>query len=114
VLDNIIMKDKFALAAISSPVDNFTIKNSTIGNSAIVFSHAADFDVYPKTSMSFTNCTFINDGVTPIIINASPKKLIYLKTSGSLELSENFSASVEQGPGTIYIDSDLTGLKKKQ
>lgn len=112
VLDNIIMKDKFSLASISSPLDNFTIKNSTLGNCPIVFSHAADFDVYPKTSVNISNCTFINSGLTTIIKNSSPKKMIYLKTSGSLESGENFSATIDQGTGTIKVDSDLSGLKK--
>ena len=112
VLDNVVLRDNVPLVNISSPLDNFTIKNSTLADCPVVFSHAADFDVYPKTSLAITNCTFTKPGVFQVVKNKSPKKVIFLKTSGNLESGENFSASVDPGPGSIYFDSDLKGLKK--
>jgi hypothetical protein len=36
-------------------------------------------------------------------------KAIELKTAGSLEMGEEFAASVTAGEGTIRVESDLTG-----
>jgi hypothetical protein len=47
-----------------------------------------------------------------LVVNSVPHKVIRLKTSASIELSETFSATVIPGDGTIMADSDLTGLKK--
>jgi hypothetical protein len=47
-----------------------------------------------------------------LVVNKVPRKVISLKTAGSIELSDDFSAVVVPGEGSIAVDSDLTGLRK--
>ena len=55
--DNITMisDNKKALVSVSTPCNSLTIRNSILQNNWIEFQHAADYDVYPKTYVSFTN-----------------------------------------------------------
>ncbi len=112
-LENIMMEsdNKKALADISTPFNVLTISNSSLKNNWIEFKHAADYDVYPKTYISFINCIFNAAGDYTLIKNNSKGKVVYVKTAGSIETGEHFSARVEEGPGKIYVESDLTGLK---
>lgn len=109
-----ISDNKKALVSISTPCSSLTIRNSVLQNNWIEFQHAADYDQYPKTYVSFTNCQFNAAGDYTLIKNKSKGKEVYVKTVGSLETGQNFSASVEEGQGTIRVDSDLTGLKSKE
>lgn len=104
---------KRALVSVSTPCNVLTIRNSVLQNNWIEFQHAADYEVYPKTQVSFVNCQFTSSGPYTLIRNKSKGKVVYVKTVGSLETGEQFSASTEAGPGTIHVDSDLTGLKNK-
>ncbi len=72
---------------------------------------AADYDVYPKTHVSFSNCTFTSSGNYFLIKNKSKSKVVYVETFGSIVTGEKVSANVEKGAGKIYVESDLPGLK---
>ena len=109
-----ISDNKKALVSISTPCNSLTIRNSVLQNNWIEFQHAADYDRYPKTYVSFTNCQFNAAGAYTLIRNKSKGKEVYVKTVGSLETGQHFSASVEEGEGIIRVDSDLTGLKSKE
>ncbi|MFD2570498.1 hypothetical protein ACFSUS_07625 [Spirosoma soli] len=108
-----ISDNKKALVSISTPCNSLTIRNSVLQNNWIEFQHAADYDLYPKTYVSFTNCQFNSTGEYTLIRNRSKGKEVYVKTVGSLETGQNFSAKVEEGQGTIRVESDLTGLRTK-
>jgi len=101
-----------ALVSISTPLNMLYIRNSILKNNWIEFGHAADYDVYPKTFVSFSNCTFTSSGSYSLIKNNSKGKEVTVKTTGSIATGTNFSAKVEAGPGVIHVDSDLPGLKK--
>lgn len=113
-LDNINVQsfNKKALVNVSSPLNILTITNSVLQDNRIEFQHAPDYNVYPKTYVSFNNCVFNSPGSYTLIRNNSKGKEVYVKTFGSIETGENFSAKVEQGPGTIHVQSDLSGLNK--
>ena len=89
------------------------IRNSSLKNNWVDFGHAADYTVYPKTYVTFANCQFNSSGPYTLISNRSKGKEVYVKTTGSIETGSNFFVKVEQGPGIIHVDSDLTGLMKK-
>ncbi|WP_157687386.1 glycoside hydrolase family protein [Pedobacter psychrophilus] len=112
-LENISVLNNYQkpLISISSPCDLLSIRNSYLNNNGIEFKQAKDFDSYPKTHISFTNCVFQNNGESMLIRNKRIGDDIYLKTSGSMETGEGFKAKVEEGSGKIHVDSDLKGLK---
>lgn len=114
-LDNIrVMNDhKKPLITISTPCDLLTIRNSLLRKNSIEFQHAADYTTYPSTYINIANCAFRSAGTFTLLTNRSPGKEVFLKTSGNTEIGANFKAEVNQGPGRIHIDSDLTGLTKK-
>lgn len=109
---NVISSNKKAFASVSTPLNIITIRNSSLQDNWIDFSHAADYTVYPKTHVNFINCIFQSAGVYMLISNRSKGKEVYVKTVGSIEAGEKFSAKVEPGPGKIVVESDLTGLKQ--
>lgn len=100
------------LVSISSPCDILNIRNTTFRNNSVAFQHSVDFKQYPPTFLNIYNCTFTHPGTQKLIQNISPGKEIYLKTSGNIEVGKGFSAEIEEGPGRISVDSDLTGLRK--
>jgi hypothetical protein len=53
---------------------------------------------------------FIGSNTSLLVVNSVPKKVVTLKTSASVEMSDTFSATVVPGDGTIAVESDLTGL----
>jgi len=108
---NVLSPHKRALISITTPCDIITIKNSTLKANSIDFGHAKDYDKYPDTHINISNCVFKSAGNLTLINNNSPRKEIYLKTSGNISIEKDFSASVNQGAGKIHVDSDLKGLK---
>lgn len=102
-----------SLVSVTTPLNVLNIRNSSLKNNWVEFGHAADYDVYPKTFVSFSNCTFNSDGNYSLIKNFSKGKEVFVKTYGSIETGKNFSAKVDANSGTIIVDSDLTGLKHK-
>ncbi len=109
---NVQSENKKALVSITTPLNLLTIRNSFLQNNWIEFGHAADYKLYPKTFVSFSNCIFNYAGEFTLIKNNSKGKEVFVKTIGSIETGEKFSAKVDAGPGKIYVESDLTGLKK--
>jgi len=97
---------------VGTPVDVVTIANSTLRNNRIVFTGNKAMSDYGKTRINMVGCVFAYAGKLTLVTNRIPNKVVLLRTSGSVELSGDFSASVEPGSGTIAVDSDLTGLKK--
>jgi hypothetical protein len=100
------------LLQIRTPVNGVTIANSTLRNNVISFLSNKAMTDYEATRITFTGCTFANPGALNLVVNHVPHKPIFLKTSGSLELSDSFSAAVVSGGGTVTVGSDLTGLRK--
>ncbi len=105
-------ENKTELVMISTPLNVLTITNSVLQNNWIEFGHASDYITDPKTYVNFSNCIFQSPGEYTLIKNSSKGKEIIVKTTGSIETGEKFSAKVDVGPGKIYVESELTGLKK--
>ena len=112
--DNIIMQseNKKALISVTTPCNSINIRHSILKNNGVEFGHAADYTTYPKTYVSFSNCTFESSGSYTLVSNKSKDKEVFVKTTGSTETGNQFSAKVEQGPGKIHVQSDLSGLKR--
>lgn len=110
--DNVIIisENKKAFASVSTPLNVLTIRNSSLQNNWIDFGHVPDYALFPKTHVSFVNCTFNSSGAYSLITNRSKGKEVDVKTMGSIETGVGFSAKVEEGPGKVYVQSDLTGL----
>jgi hypothetical protein len=97
---------------IHTPVDAVTIANSTLRNNHLSFYTNKAMTDYQPTRLNMTGCIFSYAGPLQLLVNKIPNKTIFLKTAGSLETSDKFSAVVVPGGGNITVDSDLTGLKK--
>lgn len=110
---NVLNDQNKPLVSISTPCDVLNIRNCSLRNNSIQFLHASDYNIYPSTHISISNCVFKNKGSLLLVTNSSPNKEIYLKTSGNMAIEKDFSAFINQGPGIIYVDSDLKGLKDK-
>lgn len=95
-----------------TPSDVVTIANSTLCNNHITFYSTQDMTDYGSTRINIIGCIFSFPGSLQLLVNSVPNKKIVLKTAGSIETSDDFSASVISGGGNITVDSDLTGLKK--
>ncbi len=100
------------LVRINTPVDGFTITNSSFRNSGIrADAQKGVLSDYFATRINITNSIFNSPGEMVLLRNKVPGKLIYLNTSGNMEMNDSFSAKVLEGKGKVKIDSDLTGLK---
>lgn len=97
---------------VRTPVDTVTVANSTLRNGGMSFLSNQAMTDYGKTRINMTGCVFAGAGALNLVVNKAPKKEIVLKTSGSVEVSDRFSAAVVPGSGNIAVESDLTGLKK--
>lgn len=113
-LDNIkVLNDRLGILAwIGTSCDMLTITNTTLKSNGIKFRQVKEYKKHPATHLNLTNCVFTNTGKLTLVINESPGKEIFLKTSGSMQVAKDFSAKVDQGPGKIFVESDLTGLLK--
>ena len=100
------------LFKINTPIDLITVTNSTLRNVSFQFNNSVPVDVLLDTQIAISNTTFNHPGPMELIVNKVPKKVITLKTLGSVQLSDAFKASVNAGEGTIRVDSDLNGLRK--
>jgi len=60
---------------------------------------------------NMVGCVFNQKGAMELVTNSVAGKEIALKTSASIELHDDFMASVVPGPGRITVASDLTGLR---
>jgi len=100
-----------ALLRIRTPIDSISIANSTLRDNPIVFAPQKALADPGSTGINMTGCIFAKPGPMRLLVNESPAKKIFLKTSGSLVLDDGFSASIDAGGG-VRVDSDLTGLRK--
>jgi hypothetical protein len=96
---------------IDTPIDAVTITNSTFRNSPICAGGDREVDDHGSTNISLVGCTFAATGDSTLLANAVAGKKIKLKTSASIVLSENHSAAVDAGGGSITTNSDLPGLQ---
>jgi len=115
VLDDIrvLHRSDTPLLAVITPLNTLTILHSTLGNNAINFhDERHNMTDYGKTRISLIGCTFTHPGKMNVLVNSIPGKHISFQTRASVELSDQFSAAVVPGGGTLTVDSDLTGLKK--
>jgi hypothetical protein len=98
------------LISVCTPVDVFTIVNSSIRDNKIKFYGNEAMPDYLPTKINIYGCTFRKDGEFEIIRNSVKGKEIYLNTSSNIWLNNNFSATVVAGGGIIKVNSDLKGL----
>lgn len=108
----VLYDQKVSFLSIGTPVDVVTIANSSFQNNSIEFVGTAAMPDYLKTKVNLNGCVFNWREPMELLVNSVPNKSIVFKTSGSAEVSDNFSATVAQGKGNIKIISDLTGLKE--
>jgi len=113
VFDNIrVLHDQTVdFLSVGTPVDVVTITNASLRNNRINFHGNHAMPDYLETRINLVGCVFNYPGTMELLANSVPNKVIRLKTSGSVEVSKNFSAKVTPGGGKITIESDLTGLK---
>jgi len=97
--------------SVSTPVDVVTIANCSFKNNSIRFRDNEAMPDYFKTQINLIGCVFNKPGKMDLLVNGLANRVITLKTTASVELSDKFSAVVVPGRGTITVDSDLTGLK---
>jgi hypothetical protein len=107
---NVLSDHKHALVEVTTPCDILTIRNTIFRDNPIVFDQTSDYDSYPPSHLTLANCVFKADGKFTLVKNSCKDKKIILKTACSIEAGRDFSASVDPGPGTIVVSSDLSGL----
>jgi hypothetical protein len=93
-------------------VDVVTIMNSSLRNNSINFHGNKAMSDYLKTRINIFGCVFRYPAAMDLVVNSVLGKEIDLKTSANIALSDDFSAKVVPGEGSITVESDLTGLKK--
>ena len=97
--------------SVGTPVDTVFILNSSLRNNRINFHGNKAMTDYLPTRVVMGGCTFNQAGPMDLLVNTVSNKVVSFKTYGSLESSDKFSARVLPGPGTVQVQSDLTGLK---
>jgi len=107
----VLHNQKINLISVNTPVDAFTISNSSIKDNGIGFYGNKAMTDYLKTRINIYGCTFKKDGQMQLVTNSVEGKEIFLKTSSNIELNDSFSATVIPGGGKIVVESDLKGLK---
>jgi hypothetical protein len=100
------------LVSVNTPVDSLSIRNCVVGKTGVHFRDNNALPDYGKTTITVIGCVFKEPGETNLVINEVAGKRIKLTTNGSTELFPEFPARVDEGPGQIAIDSDLTGLRQ--
>ncbi len=98
--------------SIATPVDAVNVLNSRLANDQIRFVTNGAMKEYGTTYINMNCCTFSASAPTTLLVNSVPGKNIVFNTSGSIQLSDKWSAAVEAGGGQITIDSDLSGLRR--
>jgi hypothetical protein len=96
---------------IETPVDAVTISNCSFQDNPIEFRDNNALPDYLTTMINISGCVFNAKGPMDLLVNQVNKKRILLNTSSNTESSDDFSANVEAGPGTVTTQSDLPGLK---
>ena len=102
--------EQVELLSVNTPVDVLTIVHSSIKNNSIHFHGNKAMDNYLKTKIDILGCVFNHKGKFDLLVNTVDKKEIQLKTTGNIEMYDDFVANIIQGNGQITVNSDLTGL----
>ena len=89
-----------------------TISNSSLRDTGIEFRDRSGLPDHQRTRVSMVGCTFNHNGAMDLLTNGVANKQIVLSTSASVQMHDSFSARVIPGPGTVTVESDLTGLKR--
>ncbi|WP_338357800.1 hypothetical protein [Yeosuana marina] len=104
---------KLPFINVNTPIDVFTITNSSLRSSGILFRGKKGYvPDYGKTQINFYGNTLNKAGEMVLVENQVPGKEVVLKTANNVMISDDFKAVVEQGGGKFTIESDLNGLKK--
>ena len=103
---------KMDFLSVGTPVNLVSFANCSFRNNRINFHGNKAMPDYFKTKLNLVGCVFNQPGKMDLVVNSVPNKQIVLKTSGSMQLADDFSAQVVPNGGTITVDSDLTGLRK--
>ena len=97
--------------SISTPVDVVTITNSSFKNNRISFYGNKAMQDYLKTKININSCVFTKMGEMELVVNSVDGKQVVLQTTSNIAVSDDFSAKVNAGNGTIVVvNSDLPGL----
>ena len=115
LFDNVrVMHDEeLSFVNVTTPVDVFTITNSSLRNSGILFRGKEGYvPDYGKTQINFYGNILNKEGEMNFLENRVPRKGIILKTSNNISISDKFKAVIKKGEGKFIVDSDLNGLKK--
>jgi hypothetical protein len=107
----ILYKEKKDFLSVNTPIDVVTITNSWFGNNRIKFHANGAMSDYQKSILNLVGCVFAGEGSYELLSSSVENKEISLKTSASVELHENFSASINS-VSRIDVMSDLKGLQK--
>ncbi len=110
----ILHDEKSDFLSINTPMDVITVTNSVFGNNRISFHGNDAMSNYLKTSINMVGCVFRMDGLMELVSNRVEGKEVFLTTSSSVQVYDNFSARVTPGKGRISVTSDLNGLKTKR
>ena len=97
--------------SVGTPMDVVTVQNSSFRNSRIYFHGNNAMPDYLKTKVNLVGCVFNAEGKMELLANSVTNKIIALKTSASVAVSDSFAAQVNPGSGKVLVDSDLAGLK---
>jgi hypothetical protein len=62
--------------------------------------------------IDISGCVFSHPRTLNLIENSIPNKVIALRTSANVQLSDSFLAKLIPDGGTINVESDLNGLRK--
>jgi hypothetical protein len=92
---------------INTPVDVITICNSTLKNGGIKFRSNKAMQDYLPTKINIYGTVFNAKSKMILLDNTADNKIIYLKASSNIVVSDDFSAEMIQGNGKLIIDSDL-------
>jgi len=108
----VLHEERSDFLSIKTPMDVITITNSVFRDSRINFIRNNTMTNFLKTKINMIGCVFAKKGEFCLLNNSVDNKEILLRTSHSVELSDDFSAIVVPGNGKVVVESDLTGLKK--
>ncbi|QGY47961.1 hypothetical protein GM418_31190 [Maribellus comscasis] len=113
VFDNIrVLHEGKGFMNIVSPVDAITICNSSLKNGGINSYSNNAMSEYPPTKINIFGTVFNASNQMMLLRNEASNKIISLKTSNNVEISDAFKAKVVSEKVKIKIDSDLSGLAK--
>lgn len=108
-----VMYDKaIDFIAVRTPVDNLTIKNSTLNTGGLTIYGGNGLSNFLKTNITISTTTFKKAGDMVLINNNIGGKEINLKTTNNIIVSSAFKAKIYYNNGKFTVDSDLPGLKK--